>query len=79
MTLTEWLSTKGRAVALAKHLGVSKSMVSQMAGGSTKQVRVPPKHYRAIRDFTGGEVTLEDLVPAHSVNRSSKKTELAGE
>jgi len=61
MRLKDWLDDEvGRAVRLSEHLGCHRSMVSQMAKGL---VRVPPKHYRAIRDFSGGEVTLEDLLP----------------
>jgi DNA-binding transcriptional regulator YdaS (Cro superfamily) len=63
MQLKEWLNAEhGRASALAKRLGVTRSMVSQMIRDDAP-IRVPPKHYRAIRDFTGSEVTLEDLVP----------------
>lgn len=62
MKLKQWLEAeRGRAKALAEHLECSKSMVSQMASGD---VRVPPAYYRSIRDFTGGEVALEDLLPA---------------
>ncbi len=61
--LNDWIREEvGRAAALAKHLGVSRSMVSQMVR-EHDPIRVPPKHYRAIRDFTNKEVTLEDLVP----------------
>lgn len=63
MNIKDWLNAEhGRAARLAKHLGVSRSMVSQMIRDADP-VRVPPAHYRAIRDFTGGEVGLEDLVP----------------
>lgn len=67
MRLKDWLTAEvGRAARLSEHLGFKNgSMVSQMANGI---VDVPVKHYRAIRDFTGGEVTLDDLLPveAHS-------------
>ncbi len=62
MKLKEWLDSPGRKSALAKHLGVHPTMISQMVGGK-QPIRVPPKHYRAIRDFTDGAVTLEDLLP----------------
>lgn len=63
MKLNAWLvDVPGRKAALAKHLGVHPSMISQMVGGK-EPIRVPPKHYRAIRDFTAGEVGLEDLLP----------------
>jgi hypothetical protein len=28
-----------------------------------ERVRVPQRHFRAIRDYTGGAVTLEELLP----------------
>lgn len=66
MQLKEWLDAeRGRYVALAEHLGVSKSMVSQMACG---HVRVPPVHYARIRDFTGGQVSIEDLLPTSTAS-----------
>ena len=61
MKLKLWLkAVPGRASALAAHLGVTRSMVSQMANCD---VPVPPRMYRAIRDFTRGEVAIEDLLP----------------
>ncbi len=59
MDLTAWLEQeKGRSVALADRFGVSKSAVSQW-----KTNGVPREHLKAVRDFTGGEVTLEDMLP----------------
>lgn len=64
MKLYKWLGReRGRSTALATHLGIGKSMVSQMAGGGKKVVRVPPAYYRAIVKFTRGKVRLEDLIP----------------
>lgn len=61
MELKTWLDTeRGRATSLAAHLGITVSMVSQMA---SRSVPVPPGHYRSIRDFTKGEVGIEDLLP----------------
>jgi DNA-binding transcriptional regulator YdaS (Cro superfamily) len=61
MKLKPWLkAVPGRASALAVHLDVTRSMVSQMANGD---VPVPPRMYRAIRDFSRGEVGIEDLIP----------------
>lgn len=58
MKLKIWLlAERGRTVSLARHLGVSKGRVSQMA-----EVGVPPKYMLAIRDFTKAEVSLESLV-----------------
>jgi DNA-binding transcriptional regulator YdaS (Cro superfamily) len=64
MELKQWLDGEvGRAKGLADHLGVSPSMVSQMAN---KAVRIPPAHYLPIRDFTAGEVRIEDMLPPSS-------------
>lgn len=61
MKLEPWLkASTGRTVALAAFLGVSKSMVSQMARG---KVPVPTRLYRPIREYTKGEVDYEDLLP----------------
>jgi len=58
MKLKSWLTAeRGRTVALAKHLGVSKGRISQMADSG-----VPPKYMIAIRDFTAAEVSVESLV-----------------
>lgn len=59
MTYTEWLAAKkGRAVELAKHLGVTESAVWHW-----KKDGVPAARMKAVRDFTQGEVSLEELVP----------------
>jgi hypothetical protein len=69
MKLKPWLkAASGRASALAAHLSVTRSMVSQMAGGD---VSVPPRMYRAIRDFTNNEVAIEDLLPEDGVVATS--------
>ena len=61
MRLGQWLKAeKGRGTALAAHLGVSRAMVSLIG---KERVRVPQRHFRAIRDYTGGAVTLEELLP----------------
>lgn len=58
--LHTWITAeRGRASALAAHLQVSRSRVSQMV-----EAGVPAKYMLAIRDFTGGAVTLEDMVAA---------------
>lgn len=67
--LQSWISAKrGRAKALAAHLHVSRSRVSQMLDEG-----VPKKHMLAIRDFTNNNVTLEDMV----VTRTPCQPELA--
>lgn len=69
MLLKEWLELKrGRQSALATHLGVHKTMVSQMASGA---VRIPPRLYLSIRDFTAGDVSIEDMLPAQEPIKSA--------
>lgn len=58
LKLKTWLdSERGRATALANHLDVTLSRVSQFANDG-----VPPKYMLAVRDFTNGEVTLDSMV-----------------
>lgn len=62
MELKTWLDAeRGRATALAAHLHLSLGRISQMADDG-----VPPKYMLSVRDFTGGEVTLEALVQART-------------
>jgi DNA-binding transcriptional regulator YdaS (Cro superfamily) len=59
MDLTAWLEAeKGRAAAMAAHFNVSPAAVSQW-----KKNGVPLDNMKAVRDFTGGAVTLDELVP----------------
>lgn len=59
MDLNTWLAAeKGRAAALAKHLGRSPGAISQWRVNG-----VPLDLMKAVREFTGGEVTLEEMVP----------------
>jgi DNA-binding transcriptional regulator YdaS (Cro superfamily) len=59
MDLNTWLAAeKGRAAALAAHFAVTPAAISQW-----KSNGVPVAHMKAVRDFTGGEVTLEEMVP----------------
>lgn len=59
MNLIDWLAAeKGRTTALAAHFNVSPAAVSQW-----KQNGVPVGHMKSVRDFTGGAVTLEEMVP----------------
>ena len=63
MNLSTWLEAeKGRSVALATHLGVTRSAVSQW-----KTNGVPVNHMKAVRDFTRKAVTLDEMVPAAEV------------
>lgn len=60
MDLNTWLEAeKGRATALAAHFGVTPAAVSQW-----KDNGVPLERMKAVRDFTGGEVSLEEMVPS---------------
>ena len=62
MELKEWLNAeRGRSTALAAHLHVSPGRVTQMATDG-----VPTKFMFAVRDFTKGAVTLEDMVQART-------------
>jgi DNA-binding transcriptional regulator YdaS (Cro superfamily) len=62
MNLTAWLEAeKGRSVALAAHFGVTPAAVSQW-----KENGVPLDRMKAVRDFTGNAVSLEEMVPAAS-------------
>lgn len=62
MKLKAWLNQeRGRSRGLADHLGVSPGRVTQMADDG-----VPPKFMFAVRDFTRGKVSLEDLVEART-------------
>jgi DNA-binding transcriptional regulator YdaS (Cro superfamily) len=59
MNITDWLEAeKGRAAALAAHFGKTPAAVSQW-----KRNGVPLDLMKSIRDFTGGAVTLEEMVP----------------
>jgi DNA-binding transcriptional regulator YdaS (Cro superfamily) len=59
MNITDWLEAeKGRAAALAAHFGKTPAAVSQW-----KRNGVPLDLMKSIREFTGGAVTLEEMVP----------------
>ena len=59
MTLTDWLANeRGRMTSMAEHFGVNKTAVW---GWSVHGV--PAFRMKAVREFTGGAVTLEDMVP----------------
>lgn len=62
MDLKTWLDEeRGRYTELARLLGVTVGRVSQMADDG-----VPPKFMLTVRDFTGGKVTLEEMVKART-------------
>lgn len=59
MNLNDWLEAeRGRSEALATHIGVTKAAVSQW-----KTNGVPVGHMKAVRDFSDGAVTLDEMVP----------------
>lgn len=58
MELKPWLDEeRGRYGALAAHLGVSVGRISQIAVSG-----VPVKYMQAVRDFSDGAVSLEEMV-----------------
>lgn len=62
MNLKSWCELQaGRQAALAAHLGVTPAAVSLAANGG---MRVPPVWFRGIVEFTEGDVSFDDLVPA---------------
>lgn len=59
MTLSDWLAREsGRMTLMAQHFGVHKTAV-----WAWKTHGVPASRMKSVRDFTAGEVTLEDMVP----------------
>lgn len=67
MDLTAWLEEeKGRSAALAAHFGVTRSAVSQW-----KSNGVPLDYMKAVRDFTAGLVTLEEMVPEAAESKAA--------
>lgn len=67
MDLRTWLDTeRGRHAALAAHLDLSPGRISQIADDG-----VPMKYMLAIRDFTKGEVSLEEMASQRAADISS--------
>lgn len=59
MTFNDWLDAdRGRLTALAQRFNLTQSAISQWRANG-----VPPKRMKAVREFTGGEVALEDMLP----------------
>lgn len=62
MHLKNWLNLeRGRATALADHLGLTQGRITQMADDG-----VPAKYMLAVRDFTQGVVSLEDMLSSRA-------------
>lgn len=67
MDLTTWLEAeKGRSRGLAEHFGRTPAAISQW-----KTNGVPVDLMKAVRDFTGGAVTLEELVPESPATKAA--------
>lgn len=65
MDLNTWLDAedgKGRLTRLATHFGLTRSAVSQWRTNG-----VPPGRMKAVRDFTEGAVTLDEMLPSPPV------------
>jgi DNA-binding transcriptional regulator YdaS (Cro superfamily) len=64
MNFSDWLNAeRGRLAAITAHFGLTQSAVCQWRVNG-----VPPARMKAVRDFTGGSVTLEEMLPdAHDV------------
>ena len=59
MNLPTWLDAdRGRLTALAAHFDLTPSAVSQWRTNG-----VPPARMKAVRDFTGGVVSLDEMLP----------------
>jgi DNA-binding transcriptional regulator YdaS (Cro superfamily) len=59
MKLSTWIDAeRGRLAALAKHFNLSQSAISQWRANG-----VPPARMKAVREFTDGAVTLDDMLP----------------
>ena len=59
MNISDWLDAgSGRLTALAQHFQLTQSAVSQWRANG-----VPPTRMKAVRDFTEGAVTLEEMLP----------------
>lgn len=57
MQLGQWIDLEhGRGAALGRHLGITRAAVWHWTRHG-----VPREHMLAVRDFTGGAVTLEDM------------------
>ena len=68
MKLKTWLDEeRGRAAALANHLGRSAGRISQMVDDG-----VPVKFMRSVSIFTGGAVSISELVDERTPDADGK-------
>lgn len=59
MNIKQWLDAEtGRSAKLAAFFDVTPSAVTQWRSNG-----VPPERMKAVRDFTDGVVTLEEMLP----------------
>lgn len=59
MKIAEWMDAEfGRAIALARHFGLTPAAVSHW-----RRNGVPVARMKAVRDLTGGMVSLDEMVP----------------
>lgn len=59
MNISQWLDAEtGRNAALSAFFNVTPGAVSQW-----RTTGVPSKYMKAVRDFTGGDVSLEEMLP----------------
>lgn len=59
MNFSAWLDAeKGRGTALAGHFGITPAAISQWQSNG-----VPVARMKAVRDFTAGQVSLEEMLP----------------
>ncbi|QQB52250.1 hypothetical protein [Delftia acidovorans] len=67
MELKTWLTAeRGRSTALSAHLSVTLGRITQMADEG-----VPAKYMLAVRDFSCGAVTLEEMLAPKDVRRAT--------
>ena len=67
MNISQWLDAEtGRNASLAAFFNVTPGAVSQW-----RTTGVPSKYMKAVRDFTDGEVSLEEMLPDYK--RSQEK------
>jgi len=59
MKFTDWLDAeRGRVTLLAQHFGVTLGAISQWRTNG-----VPLDRMKAVRDFSGAAVSLDEMVP----------------
>lgn len=61
-----------RIAALARHFGLTQSAVTQWRSNG-----VPVRRMKAVRSFTGGEVTLEEMLPEPARTEGAPAVEVA--